>query len=79
MREEIEKIVADQIRGMADELAQQITESVLALLKAKLPPALAPVVDGKPPDLSQIGPELQGEISNALGGMLGNILRRQNG
>jgi hypothetical protein len=67
VRDEIVKIVQERIVEMAPMIAQQVADAAIAELKAKLPPALAPLVDGHGVDLS------------ALEGMLGGLFGPRSG
>jgi hypothetical protein len=55
--------------GLDEAMALQVADVALGFMKEKLPPALAPVMDGQPPDLSDPG-ALLGQLGG-LGGLFG--------
>jgi hypothetical protein len=57
--------------GLDEAMALQVADVALGFIKEKLPPALAPVVDGQAPDLSDPG-ALLGQLGG-LGGQLGGL------
>jgi hypothetical protein len=57
--------------GLDEAMALQVADVALGFIKEQLPPALAPVVDGQPPDLSDPG-ALLGQLGG-LGGQLGGL------
>ena len=65
MREQLAAAIREKT-GLDEAMALQVADVALGFLKEKLPPALAPVVDGQPPDLSDPGALLGG-----LGGFFG--------
>ena len=63
MREQLAAAICERT-GLDEAMALQVAEVALEFIKGKLPPALAPVVEGQSPDLSGSG---------ALLGQLGGI------
>ena len=61
MREQLASEIRERT-GLDEAMSLQVAEVALDFIKGKLPPALAPVVDGQPPDLSDPG---------GLGGLFG--------
>jgi hypothetical protein len=59
--------------GLDEAMAHQVAGVALEFLKEKLPPALAPVLDGQMPDLSDPGALLGqlGGLEQQLGGLFG--------
>jgi hypothetical protein len=57
--------------GLDEAMALQVADVALGFIREKLPPALAPVVDGQAPDLSDPG-ALLGQLGG-LGGQLGGL------
>jgi hypothetical protein len=73
--------LASEIRektGLDEAMSLQVADVALDFLKGKLPPALAPVVDGQSPDLSDPGALLGqiGSFGNQFGGRGGLFGRR---
>lgn len=67
MREQLAAAIREKT-GLDEAMALQVADVALGFIKEKLPPALAPVVDGQPPDLSDPGALLGG-----LGGQMGSL------
>ena len=67
MREQMASATREKT-GLDEAMALQVADAALEFLKGKLPPALAPVLDGQAPDMSDPGALLGG-----LGGQLGSI------
>lgn len=67
MREQMASAIREKT-GLDEAMALQVADAALEFLKGKLPPALAPVLDGQAPDMSDPGALLGG-----LGGQLGSI------
>ena len=67
MREQLAAAIREKT-GLDEAMALQVADVALRFIKEKLPPALAPVVDGQPPDLSDPGALLGG-----LGGQMGSL------
>ena len=70
MREQLAATIVART-GLDEAMALQVADVALGFIKEKLPPALAPVVDGQPPDLSDPG-ALLGQLGG-LGGQLGGL------
>ena len=70
MREQLASAIRERT-GLDEAMALQVAEVALEFIKEKLPPALAPVVDGQAPDLSDPG-ALLGQLGG-LGGQLGSF------
>ena len=70
MREQLASAISTRT-GLDEGMALQVADVALAFLKEKLPPALAPVLDGQPPDLSDPG-ALLGQLGG-LGSQLGGL------
>ena len=68
MREQLASAIREKT-GLDEAMALQVADVALDFIKGKLPPALAPVVDGQPPDLSDPG-ALLGQLGG-LGSQLG--------
>ncbi len=77
MREQLASAIRERT-GLDEAMALQVADIALGFIKEKLPPALAPVVDGQPPDLSDPGALLGqlGGLGSQLGG-LGNLFGRR--
>jgi hypothetical protein len=77
VREQLASAIRERT-GLDEAMALQVADIALAFIKEKLPPALAPVVDGQPPDLSDPGALLGqlGGLGSQLGG-LGNLFGRR--
>jgi hypothetical protein len=70
MREQLAGVIRERT-GLDEAMALQVAEVALDFIKGKLPPALAPVVDGQQPDLSDPGALLS--QLGAQGGQLGSM------
>jgi len=70
MREQLAAKIRERT-GLDEAMALQCADVALGFLKEQLPPALAPVVDGQSPDLSDPG-ALLGQLGG-LGGQLGGL------
>ena len=70
MREQLANAIREKT-GLDEAMALQVADVALEFIKAKLPPALAPVVDGQSPDLSDPG-ALLGQLG-ALGTQFGGL------
>jgi hypothetical protein len=70
VREQLAAVIRERT-GLDEVMALQVAEVALEFIKGKLPPALAPVVDGQAPDLSDPG-ALLGQLGG-LGGQLGGL------
>ena len=70
MREQLAATIVART-GLDEAMALQVADVALGFIKEKLPPALAPVVDGQAPDLSDPG-ALHGQLGG-LGGQLGGL------
>ena len=70
MREQLAATIVART-GLDEAMALQVADVALWFIKEKLPPALAPVVDGQAPDLSDPG-ALLGQLGG-LGGQLGGL------
>lgn len=77
MREQLAAAIRERT-GLDEAMALQVAEVALEFIKGKLPPALAPVVDGQPPDLSDPGALLGqlGGLGSQFGG-LGSLFGRR--
>ena len=77
MREQLAAVIRERT-GLDEAMALQVAEVALGFIKEKLPPALAPVVDGQPPDLSDPG-ALLGQLGSLSGelGSLGSLFGRR--
>jgi hypothetical protein len=77
VREQLASAIRERT-GLDEAMALQVADIALGFIKEKLPPALAPVVDGQPPDLSDPGALLGqlGGLGSQLGG-LGNLFGRR--
>ena len=62
MQQELVKVI-QQRTGLDEAMAQQVATTVLDFLKTKLPPELAPMLEGGSPDISDVG--------GLLGGLFG--------
>jgi hypothetical protein len=74
MREQL----AGQIRertGLDEAMALQVADVAIEFLKGQVPPALAPCLEGQPPDLSHLG-SLTGQLGG-LGGGLGGLFGKR--
>jgi hypothetical protein len=65
VREQLASAIRERT-GLDDAMSLQVAEVALEFIKAKLPPGLAPVVDGQSPDLSD-----PGTLLGQLGGVFG--------
>ncbi len=74
MREQLASAIREKT-GLDEAMALQVADVALEFIKGKLPPALAPVVDGQAPDPSDPG-ALLGGLGNQLGGFGGLFGRR---
>jgi hypothetical protein len=74
MRDQLAGVIRERT-GLDEATALQVAEVALEFIKEKLPPALAPVVDGQPPDLSDPG-ALLGQLGG-MGGQLGGLFGRR--
>ena len=70
MREQLASAIQERT-GLDEAMALQVADIALGFIKERLPPALAPVVDGQPPDLSDPG-ALLGQLGG-LGSQLGSL------
>ena len=70
MREQLAATIVAKT-GLDEAMALQVADVALGFIREKLPPALAPVVDGQAPDLSDPG-ALLGQLGG-LGGQLGGL------
>lgn len=72
MREQLANAIRERT-GLDEAMALQVADVALDFIKAKLPPALQPVVDGQPPDLSDPGALLGqlGQFGAQFGGLSG--------
>lgn len=75
MREQLAAAIRERT-GLDEAMALQVAEVALDFIKGKLPPALAPVLDGQQPDLSDPGALLgqlgdMGSQFGSLGGLFG--------
>jgi len=68
MREQLAAAIRERT-GLDEAMSLQVAEIALGFIKERMPPALAPVVDGQPPDLSD--PSALMEQLGGLGGQLG--------
>lgn len=77
MREQLANAIRERT-GLDEAMALQVADVALGFLKEKLPPALAPVLDGQPPDLSDPGALLGqlGDVGGRLEGLGGLFGRR---
>ena len=77
MREQLAAAIMART-GLDEAMALQVADVALGFIKEKLPPALAPVVDGQPPDLSDPGALLGqlGSFGSQFGGLGGLFGRR---
>jgi hypothetical protein len=70
MREQLASAIRERT-GLDEAMSLQVADVALGFIREKLPPALAPVVDGQPPDLSDPG-ALLGQLG-AFGGQFGGL------
>ncbi|MCC6180137.1 MAG: DUF2267 domain-containing protein [Chloroflexi bacterium] len=70
MREQLASAIRERT-GLDEATALQAADAAIGFLKEKLPPALAPMLDGQSPDLSDPGALL--EQLGGLGGQLGAL------
>jgi hypothetical protein len=70
MREQLAEAIRERT-GLDEAMSLQVAEVALAFIKERMPPALAPVVDGQPPDLSD--PSALLSQLGGLGGQLGGL------
>lgn len=77
MREQLAAAIHERT-GLDQTMALQVAEVALGFIRDRLPPALAPVVDGQQPDLSDPGALLNqlGGMGDQLGGLGGLFGRR---
>ena len=77
MREQLASAIRERT-GLDEAMSLQVAEIALGFIKEKLPPALAPVADGQPPDLSDPGALLGqlGAFGSQFGGLGGLFGRR---
>ncbi len=68
MREQLAGHIRERT-GLDEAMALQVAGVAIEFLKDKVPPALAPCLDGQPPDMSQLG-SLTGQLGG-LGGLFG--------
>ena len=62
MQQELVKVI-QQRTGLDEAMAQKVATTVIDFLKTKLPPELAPILEGGSPDISNVG--------GLLGGLFG--------
>ena len=62
MRDELASAIRERT-GLDEAMAQQVAGVALEFIKERVPPELAPLLDGQPPDLGGLG--------GALGGLFG--------
>ena len=62
MRDELALVIRERT-GLDEAMAQQVAGVALELIKERVPPDLAPLLDGQPPD--------RGGLGGALGGLFG--------
>jgi hypothetical protein len=74
VREQLASAIRERT-GLDEAMSLQVAEIALGFIKEKLPPALAPVVDGQPPDLSDPG-ALLGQLG-AFGSQFGGLFGRR--
>ena len=74
MREQLAAAIHERT-GLDEAMALQVADVALGFIREKLPPALAPVLDGQTPDLSDPG-ALLGGLGGQLGGLGGLFGRR---
>jgi hypothetical protein len=70
VQEQLANVIRERT-GLDEAMALQVAGVALEFIKDKLPPELAPIVDGQPPDLSNPGAIL-GQLGT-LGGQLGDL------
>jgi len=70
VREQLAAAIREKT-GLDEGMALQVADVALEFIKGKLPPALAPVVDGQAPDLSDPA-ALLGQLGG-LGGQFGGL------
>jgi hypothetical protein len=77
MREQLANAIRERT-GLDEAMALQAADVALDFIKGQLPPALKPVVDGQPPDLSDPGALLGqlGQFGSQFGG-LGSLFGRR--
>jgi hypothetical protein len=77
VREQLANAIQERT-GLDEAMALQAASVALEFIKEKLPPELAPIVDGQPPDLSNPGAILGqlGALGSQLGGLGGLFGRR---
>lgn len=77
MRDQLATAIRERT-GLDEAMALQVADVALEFIKGKLPPALAPVVDGQAPDLSNPGALLGqlGQMGSQFGGLGGLFGRR---
>jgi hypothetical protein len=74
VREQLAAAIRERT-GLDEAMALQAADAALGFLKERLPPALAPVLDGQLPDLSDPG-ALMGQLGT-LGSELGGLFGRR--
>jgi hypothetical protein len=77
VREQLASAIRERT-GLDEAMSLQVADVALGFIREKLPPALAPVVDGQPPDLSDPGALLGqlGAFGSQFGGLGGLFGRR---
>ena len=77
MREQLASAIRERT-GLDEAMALHVADVALGFIRERLPPALAPVVDGQSPDLSDPGALLGplGAFGNQFGGLGGMFGRR---
>ena len=74
MREQLAAAIRERT-GLDEAMALQCADIALGFIKERMPPALAPILDGQSPDLSDPG-ALLGQLGGQLGGLGGLFGRR---
>lgn len=59
MREELAKVIQERV-GLDEATALQVADVAIQFMQEKLPPGVAPLLSGQPPDLGQLGGMLGG-------------------
>jgi hypothetical protein len=77
VREQLASAIRERT-GLDEAMSLQVADVALGFIREKLPPALAPVLDGQPPDLSDPGALLGqlGSLGSQFGGLGGLFGRR---
>ncbi len=70
MREQLAGHIRERT-GLDEAMALQVAGVAIDFLKDKVPPALAPCLDGQPPDFSKLDLSQLGGQLGGLGGMFG--------